>query len=386
MINKHYDNWLDCELATTVVDSLPDKEGYWLSLADTVFYPEKGGMKKDKGWINGYEVMDLKEENGVVYHLIKENLTGAVRLKVDEKDRKIRAMIHTGQHLMCGIINKKYHAATIAFFNDDNEAGAEMAFDKLDEATIKAIQDDCNFYIEEDLPVIIKYPTKEEAAHFVLDEKLQHEELRAIVIGDIDYNMCSCIHIPSLRFLKGFIITRFEKTTRGFKIFFLCGDQLLHTAKKYYEQLKAISHQLAAPFWESEKALEHLNSEYLSLKKSNEQLSDQILSDLAVSLVQSGDHVLVKEFADLKPKQLTKLASMITKENHKIVIFVTHNEGRMHLLMAKHKDVRSDLTSVFNELKHAYHIKGGGNPFVLQGGLDDNPEIMDKLRIIKNKL
>lgn len=386
MINRHYDDWLDCELDTEVVCSYPDKAGYWIRLRDTVFYPEKGGMKKDRGWINNHEIIDLKEENGVVYHLIDQELAGRVHLTVDKEDRKKRAMIHSGQHLMCGIINKKHHAKTIAFFNDEYEAGAEMGFDRLDESTINAIEDDCNRCIEEDLPVIIKYPTKEEAADFVIEEKLSHDELRAVIIGDIDYNMCSCIHVPSLRFLKGFIITRFEKTTRGYKIFFLCGNQLLNTTKKYHDQLRILSHQLAAPFWESEKALEHLNNECLQLKKTNEQLSDQLLSDLAAGLCKKEEKIIVQNFSDLKPKQLTKLASIITKNSCKIVIFTTQNENKMHLLMAKHKDLPNDLVSPFNDLKQIYHIKGGGNPFILQGGLDYDPGIIDKLEAVKDIL
>ena len=259
MLNKHYDNWLDLSLDTKVVDCLKEEDRYLISLEDTVFFFESGGQKKDIGTINNHEVLDLIEKEGNFYHVLAVPLTGDVHLEVDKKHRMIQAQIHSASHLMCTLINKRFNAKTIAFFNDELEAGAEMGFETLEESTIKRIEELCNEYIRQDIPVEIMYPEYEEAIKHVSIKKADHDVLRAVKIGDIDYDMCACVHVPSLRYLQSFKIIRHEKTTRGYKIFFLVGDQLRNTYQRQYDILRGLSSKLSVPVMKVEEAFDKYN-------------------------------------------------------------------------------------------------------------------------------
>ena len=49
----------------------------------TIFYGEKGGMLSNKGTINGFEVLDLKYENNVLYYKVDGTLTNTTRMEAE---------------------------------------------------------------------------------------------------------------------------------------------------------------------------------------------------------------------------------------------------------------------------------------------------------------
>ena len=99
----------------------------------------------------------------------------------------------------------------------------------------------CNGFIRDDLAVTIQYPSEQEALRHVPLVKANHETLRVVRIAQLDYNLCGCMHVPSLRYLQMVFISGYEKTGRGYKIRYLCGDQLLDCVNKRYQVLDEAS-------------------------------------------------------------------------------------------------------------------------------------------------
>ena len=367
MLNKHYDNWLDLSLDTKVVDCLKEEDRYLISLEDTVFFFESGGQKKDIGTINNHEVLDLIEKEGNFYHVLAVPLTGDVHLEVDKKHRMIQAQIHSASHLMCTLINKRFNAKTIAFFNDELEAGAEMGFETLEESTIKRIEELCNEYIRQDIHVEIMYPEYEEAIKHVSIKKADHDVLRAVKIGDIDYDMCACVHVPSLRYLQSFKIIRHEKTTRGYKIFFLVGDQLRNTYQRQYDILRGLSSKLSVPVMKVEEAFDKYNQEYQNLINKNNKLNEAYISLLKDKYVSIDNKVIIEEI-DFDRKQLSKLVSMIINETNKLVFMYCIENENIHLIVGASKEFGLKANEIFKDISLRFNLKGGGNIFVAQGG------------------
>ncbi len=376
MINYNYDKWDLIELDTEVSDAIEDDGKYWIACTDTIFYPEGGGQPSDKGTINGNEVLDLKYINGVVYHLITEKLDGNVHMCVNWELRKLHCQIHTAQHLLCGLINKRCEAKTIAFFNDDKEIGAEMAFETLNDDTITYLETICNEFILEDLPIEIVYPTKEEALQYAPEEKMEHDYLRAVKIGDIDYNMCGCIHVPSLRYLQMLKIERYEKTTRGYRIYFLVGDLLNSTYGHQYKELKQASVKLATPIYEVVDGITKLQGDLKKTREELEKAKDQYLGLLAKDYINSEKKVIIANFEDLDAKQVSKLASMIVRETSKLLFLVASMDNRMHVVITHSKDIQVNSGELFRSVAGNFELKGGGNPFMAQGGGAKNLDIL----------
>lgn len=372
MINKHYDNWLEVELDTNIIDCKLIDDKYYYELEDTIFFFESGGQKRDKGYINGYEVIDLVILDGKYYHVLDIKLEGKVHLSVDKNYRVKLAEIHSGHHLMCSLINKRFSAKTIAFFNDDNEAGAEMAFDSIDDNIIKEIEELCNRYILEDISVEISYPSKKEALKRVGLNKVDHEFLRSVTIGDIDYDMCACIHVPSLRYLQSFKITRYEKTSRGYKIFFLTGHLLRETLQKYHDTIKHISTTLSSPMYELDSNFDKFNSEYKDLITTNTLLNDKYIEVLSYKYINDDRSIIVDEF-EMDNKLMGKLASLIVSNSKKLLIFINKNDTKLYMIVTHSKDLDIDSNQIFKKISEVYNFKGGGNKIIAQGGgLYDN--------------
>ena len=367
-MNKHYDNWLDTSLDTEVIDCIEKEGKYYVTLQDTVFYFESGGQKSDKGTIDGNEVLELVKEDNKYYHVLAKPVSGKVHLEVDVEDRKIRAQIHSAQHLFCCICNKLFNAPTIAFFNDEYEIGAEMDFKNIDDKILKSIEDICNDYILKDHEIEIFYPTREEAAKHVKLDKMEHDELRGVKIADIDYDMCGCIHVPSLKYLQLLKIVRHEKTSRGYRIYFLVGDLLKRTYDIQYKLLSNLATKLSSPIIDVENKydsyVKDVNQSHLELEKFKNQYLDQ----LSEKYLQVSDSVLIESFDSLDTKAVQKIALNIINNSKKLLFFVIYNGDNMHLIVSKNKEVDFNCAEAFKNIASKYNLRGGGNPGVAQGG------------------
>lgn len=380
IMNPYYDQWELCELDTTVQAIKEENNKYWIGCKDSIFYVEGGGMGKDTGTINGVNVEDIKYEEGMTWHLVDEKIEGNVHLNVDIKQRRQKVQIHSAQHLMCGIMNKKYHAPTIAFFYHDDFSGIEMGFETFNESLLKQIEKEVNDYICQDLPIQIVYPTREEAQQHVKDEKLEHDELRAAVIGDIDYNMCGCIHVPSLRHIQCIKYTDFEKTSRGYRIYFVCGDQLLETYDRQLKVLKEASVNLTLPQFEIMDGIQKLRQEIKELKTSEAEWKQRVLDLRIQEYGAKEEKILVDEINDLDIKSFQSLCSGIVRQYEKAVLFVCKASSRSHVVVAAHPSLQINASVLFKQIASKYQLRGGGNPGMAQGGGEYQPEILETLK------
>lgn len=385
-MNKHYDNWLECEGKFDILDCIHEEENYWIKTNDTIFYVEGGGMDKDTGTINGVEVEDIKYENGYYYHKVNQEISGQAHMKVDLEQRINKVQIHSASHLICGHMNKKYHARTIAFFTHEDTSGCEMEFTSFDNNLMKQIEREVNDYVIEDLPIDIVYPTREEAQMYVLDEKLEHDELRAAVIGDIDYNMCGCIHVPSLRYLQSIKLLNYEKTTRGYKIFFVCGDQLLHTYDKQLHVLDNCAKDLGSPQFEVYEGIQKLRQEIKELKNSEAEWKQKVIDMRINELTNTDETYLVKEIEDMDVKTFTGMCSSLVRNYPKGVFFVCRDDNRCHVVIARNQNLDFKANELFKQISTEFGLRGGGNPAMAQGGGEYSSNIIVRLKELANKL
>ena len=130
------------------------EKGYEILLDATAFYPEGGGQACDLGYINGVRVLDVRERGEEVVHLCDAPLeTGAEVEGVIDYDRRFDLMQqHTGEHIVSGIIHRRY-----GFHNVGFHMGSEMIeidFDGMVPAgDLPAIEQEANSALWQNLPV-----------------------------------------------------------------------------------------------------------------------------------------------------------------------------------------------------------------------------------------
>lgn len=376
MINRHYDNYMDLTLDARIVNCIEEKDRYLYEFEDTVFYFESGGQHSDHGTIDGIEVTELLERNGHYYHVLHEKLTNSIcHMEVDRDFRQKQAEIHSASHLMCSLINKRFNARTIAFYNDGYEAYAEMAFESLNSETVQRIEDMCNEYILQDIPIEISYPAYEEVKDRFTAAKLDHDVLRTVTIEGIDYDMCGCTHVPSLRYLGMLKIFGTERTTRGYKLYYLAGKLLKERMAEYSDILHRLSNDLSVPVNGIETAVVKLQQELHASKQETEEYREYYLESVAERYIRSDEKIVFGQF-DFDSRALNKLATMVISNSSKLVFFISDLGEKMHLVVARSKDLNVNVSAIFKEIALEYGLRGGGNPAFAQGGGLNNPGLL----------
>lgn len=188
-----------------------------VELEETLFYPEGGGQPCDLGTMEDIPVIDVFEskETGIVYHRLAggPGLEGLVPGKqvrcVLDWDRRLTHMqIHSGEHLLSGLIwtrhrgvNKGFHMgkdyATIDILLPPDSGESEFSGEMIQSLELAA-----NRAVWENTPVTTHLcTTREEAAGHPLRKPLAlDEDITVVQIGPEGqvYDCCACCgtHVP----------------------------------------------------------------------------------------------------------------------------------------------------------------------------------------------
>jgi len=372
-----YDNSLLFEADANVVNSIEENGKFWIELDKTIFYPEGGGMLRDTGTINDEEVLDLKNENGTILHLVNTNFIGKVHLKLDKDYRLRRIQCHSSQHLVSALFIKEFQIDTIsAHYYQDGTTDIDIKTAELTLEQVNHVEKLANEAITEDIPVTISYLSAEEAKKYTpdIEEYAGVDHFRLVVIDKLDYNLCGCPHVPSLKYLKGVIITGFHKIKDFYKITITSGNTLIENAHRYYNDLLSVSNLLASKIDNVPESVKNLSNNYKEINnrlynyktKYLELYSSQIIAGLDLSKI----NIVLESHDDLEMKDMQFLVSKFSSiENVIIVGILKKNDGTSNVMIAKNKNLKVfSAKEVFKVLTTKYGYRGGGNDFIAQGG------------------
>lgn len=371
MFNKLYDNCFKTELGTVVTKVKEDKGMFWHAFKETIFYKESGGMRSDIGMIDNHMVKDLKWEDGELWHLLDAKLEGNVFMSVNLHERFRKCQIHTAQHLISAVLSSVYKVKTLSHHVSDDDNDIEFDLKEFNEKMAFELEVLCNGLIRDDLDVTVQYPNYSEAAQYVSKEDLLphiDEDIRVVRIGALDYNLCGCMHVPSLRYLQMLFVVGFEKTTRGFKIHYTVGDQMLDSVKRRYKVLDEVSNSLAVSHLYVNTGINRIVNEVKQLNRDLVVWKQKYYKMLAKELAANEEKVILHYFDDIDQKSLANVAQYVTKEDKKAVIFVAKIYDNVQVVVASHPEVAFDTEKVFKQIAEEFHLKGGGSKDLQQGG------------------
>lgn len=371
MINRLLDDCFQCELHTVITDVEEENSLYWYALKDTLFFMEKGGMASDIGMINGKDVLGLCMRDGKQWHLMeaKMDVGESVFVSINLHERFRKCQIHTAQHLISALICNIYKVKTISHHVSDDENDVEFDLDHFTDKMASELMVLCNGLIRDDLEVSIHYPSRSEAVLHVSEEQLHHEdELRVVQIGNLDYNLCGCMHVPSLRYLQMIYITGYEKTTRGYKIKYICGDQLLDGVSRRYQVLDEAAQTLAVSHLYLNTGIHRIINENKAGMRDIVLWKQKCFVLFAAQYAQDDKELLVHEFDDWDVKSLVQLAQYLTAQCQKSCILLAKIYNKSHIVVAKAKDQAGNCLEVFQKLAQRFDLQGGGSEAMAQGG------------------
>ena len=279
------------------------KEQYQLVLEQTPFYAESGGQVGDKGQLTignkQLSITDTKKENDLIIHFTDEiidDLSGDVIAAIDTERRNKIAVHHSVTHLMHAALRKvlgTHVAQKGSLVNDEYLRFDFSHFAKMSDEEIAAVEKLVNQKIRENIPVVIKSMSKDEAmktgAMALFGEK--YGDMVRVVTIDPGYSieLCGGTHVGNTGEIGFFKIRSESAVAAGVRrVDAVSGEAAEQLINELFAEIGAIRGQLKNPP-NAAKAVEALQVENNSLGKRIESLEARQLVGIRNELLQKDE-------------------------------------------------------------------------------------------------
>ena len=342
-----------------------NEKGYEVILDATAFYPEGGGQACDLGVLGGVTVLDVQERGEEVVHLCDAPLEAGsmVEGKIDFDRRFDLMQQHTGEHIVSGIINRRYGYHNVGFHMGSEMIGID--FDGVVPAEdLPAIEAEANAALWKNEPVKCWYPSPEELPNvFYRSKRALPWPVRVVHVGSFDSCACCGVHVGStgeVGLVKLFTVASLRG---GSRIEMSCGKRAMMLLNRAFEQNRMVSQAFSAKWPETGEAARKMNEALAAEKYRASQLQKRIFENIAKSYVNLGD-VLHFE-PELEPTEIRILADAIAQVcGGTATVFSGSDDGGYGFAMVTRE---GDLRARAKEMTAVLHGRGGGKPNFQQG-------------------
>ena len=357
------------ELDTVVVSCHACKDGYEITLQDTIFYPEGGGQPCDKGTIQDITVLDVQRKEDKIVHILKQPLPlgEKVHCVINWEHRYDLMQNHTGEHIFSGLVKKLYGYSNVGFHMGEYIC-ADFQGD-LTQGMIQEVERQVNQAIWDNLSVQEIFCSPHETAKYEYRSKIAIEGTTRI-ISVAGYDMCACcgMHVSHTGEIGICKVVNFEKTGNKTRVFLLSGRKAFVYLNHIQQENSKISKLLSAKPLELSSAVSDLGQRYLELQKSYRQLSTEIMLKDAKQIPMYDTILYTALLADYEAMRV--FCNHCIKKGISTVMVIAKNEvGYAYVIMSR----TIDLLSIRAEFNAAIHAKGGGNNEMMQGSCTATP-------------
>lgn len=354
------------EFEAVVKECIEEDKKIKIILDNTAFYPEGGGQPSDTGFIDNVRVLKVEEKENEIYHIVdkKINVGKKVFCKINFEERFQNMQNHTAEHIVSGIICKKYNTSNVGFHIGKDFVTLDFKI-TLSEKQLREIESIANNAIYENIEVISKIYTPEEIKSINYRSKIElKEEVRLVKINKYDICACCGVHVKRTGEIGLIKLLKSEKYKSGIRIYMLAGKQALENYNMVYNQISKISSVLSLKLDEVEEGVSNLIKEIEKLKKDKNNLTDILFENEINNMETKENIILIKN--DLNMKDMKKYCLKLKKKTTKIAGIICN--GRF-LIMSDNVNLKEK----FEVLKENLDIKGGGNALLIQGQINESP-------------
>ena len=357
--------------------------GFQIVLETTPFYAESGGQVGDIGVLefNGssVDVIDTKKENNLFIHFTTElptSLEGAVFAKVNTNNRKNISAHHSATHLLHAALRQVLgsHVAQKGSLVNASQLRFDFShFAKVSDDEMKQIENIVNEKIRENIPVVIKEMTKDEAvgmgAMALFGEK--YGDTVRVVMMDPNYSieLCGGTHVGGTGELGLFKLKHESAVAAGVRrIEAVCGEGANIQVNDALAELETIK-ELVKNTKEPVKAVQQMVADVQSLKKRIESYEALALiaikKELESNVILIGDtHFIGGVVTVGNPDGLKKLcAELQGGYTNLLVVLVANIEGKAAVAVLVDDTLQTskglDAQKIIKD-QIAAIIKGGG--------------------------
>ncbi len=364
------------ENETEVISCEPCKNGFGIVLKDTVFYPEGGGQPADRGVFileNG-DVLDVKDvirdRNDLVLHITDRMIppkTG-LRTKIDWDHRFSLMQNHTGEHIVSGLVRKRFGFENVGFHMGDVITIDLSGVISREDAVL--LEREANKVIWKNLTVETVYPDASMLPSLDYRSKKELEgKVRLINIRDTDSCACCGLHVRQTGEIGLIKLLSLINYKGGVRIEMVCGDKALLDYEEKTDSVTAIKNLLSVKPHEVTDAVKKVLAES-ELKSEKIAGLNRKYAELKIqSLTPENDVILTLE-EDLNMIELRKFCDALNKQDKAGLSVLLSPAGEdpekqgFHYVIASGK---YDLKEMAKPLNEALNGKGGGSKEMIQG-------------------
>ena len=390
----YYDYASDKPFGATIVELKSAGNGNaYVYLDRTIFYPEGGGQSADRGTINNIPLLDVREKDGDILHVVSEEALsrnpeklkpGPAELVLDSRRRRDFTVCHTAQHLLSGTILRMTGKPTVSMHLGEEICTIDVDTPEMSDETLISLEEAVADAIEENQPVIIHYCPPEDVSSFPLRKiPPQGEEvIRVVEIKGHDFSPCCGTHLKSTGEAGMLRILGAEKYKGMTRITFIAGRRVLLDSRALRQNAAVVSHALKVPLGEIGRGvLEFLEKTAQTEKqlKALEEESAHIKAEalLRKAALQGKDPagakdtappaVIAESYAEAGINEVLCIGRAAQKETSEVLVLASERD----LKFAAFCTARGfDLRPLLKQALSAQGGRGGGSASFFQGSFE----------------
>lgn len=351
-----------------VLECREAKNGWDIVLDRTAFYPEGGGQPCDCGTLDRLEVLDVQEQEGCILHRLEQPLLPGteVRGQVDLARRFDYAQQHTADHILTGVIHRRYGLDNVGF-----HMGKESTFidlnGVLDESALFEMERVANEAVWMDLPVEASWPDNDALARLdYRSKKALVGPVRIVTIPGIDVCACCGTHVErtgAVGLIKILSVTRLRG---GVRVEYVAGRRAYGYLDAVLQQNRMVSAALSAQPLHTAEAVRRALEERDAARQHCAALERKRFAALAQQQCGRGDTLLFEE--ELSADSVRRLADAVKETCGGTVLVLSGADGAgyQYALAVKEGNLRP-LGKALNEMLNGHG--GGREETFLQGSV-----------------
>ncbi len=369
-IQRYYEENPPSHAQATIVAVSIQGDRAAIVLDESLFYPEGGGQAGDRGTIAGIPIIDVKEENGTIYHFVELKAayklsTGKAEMVLDTERRRDLSCQHSAQHLLSATILKKLGFPTVSMRLGTDGNTIDVETPELGPSELSEVELAAYELIEADLPIRSHLCPPEDLSSFPLRKQapLGADIIRIIEIEGYDFSPCCGVHVTSTGKIGLVKIIGTEKYKGMTRVSFVAGKRAFLDYHNSREALERIAKHLGVrPDMVEDRT--RLSIDRLARQdRTLITLREALATHEAEKLVTRGGKIIIENFLDRSLDEALRVGRALQKRFNGVILVASTPELRVAFLTA---NPSVDLRPKLKDLAECHDFKGGGGPAYYQ--------------------
>jgi alanyl-tRNA synthetase len=346
----------------------------------TAFYPTSGGQPFDVGTIADANVIDVVDADGDVVHVLSAPLEegAVVRGEIDWERRFDHMQQHTGQHVLSAAFVRACDASTVSFHLGGETSSIDLSA-QVEPAAVERAVDEANAVVWDDRAITVRFASAAEARALPLRKESAREgELRLIEIPGFDLSACGGTHVARTGAIGVIAVTGTERFKGGLRVRFVCGGRALRALRQLRDSVSGAVRVLSVHPQELPSAVEKLQAEGKSLRKTvvglQAALAVHEADRLLAAAPQAGGRRVITEIYDGWDAAALKTIASSLIARDPVAVALVASASAVTLVVACTPSLGLDAGAVVRQLTGRFGGRGGGRADLAQaGGLAGHP-------------